>query len=83
MTVSRETGWLTGTRRFPGELRLPAAASIVPSQQKPVSRIDAVSRPDGGPEQAVTATTPDGVQDLFRARFDQVLNMKHGPVRLA
>ena len=29
VTVSRETDWLTGTRRFPGELRLPATASIV------------------------------------------------------
>lgn len=29
VTVSREIDWLTGTRRFPGELRLPAAASIV------------------------------------------------------
>lgn len=29
VTVSRETDWLTGTRRFPGELRLPAVASIV------------------------------------------------------
>lgn len=29
VTVSREADWLTGTRRFPGELRLPAAASIV------------------------------------------------------
>src|SRR3546814_9501697 len=29
VTVSRETDWLTGTRRFPGELRLPGAATIV------------------------------------------------------
>lgn len=29
VTVSRETDWLTGFRHFPGELRLPAAASIV------------------------------------------------------
>jgi len=29
VTVSRETDWLNGTCRFPGELRLPAAASIV------------------------------------------------------
>lgn len=29
VTVSRETDWLTGTRRFPGEMRLPAVASIV------------------------------------------------------
>ena len=29
VTVSRETDWLTGERRFPGELRLPAATSIV------------------------------------------------------
>jgi len=29
VTVSGETDWLSGTRRFPGELRLPAAASIV------------------------------------------------------
>jgi len=29
VTVSRETDWLTGTRHFPCELRLPAAASIV------------------------------------------------------
>src|SRR3546814_253647 len=29
VAVSRETDWLTGTRRFPGELRLPGAATIV------------------------------------------------------
>lgn len=29
VTVSRETDWLTGPRRFPGELRLPAATSII------------------------------------------------------
>jgi predicted transposase YbfD/YdcC len=29
VTISRETDWLTGSRHFPGELRLPGAASIV------------------------------------------------------
>jgi predicted transposase YbfD/YdcC len=29
ITVSRETGWLEGQRRFPGELRLPDATTIV------------------------------------------------------
>jgi predicted transposase YbfD/YdcC len=29
ITVSRETGWLNGQRRFPGELRLPDATTIV------------------------------------------------------
>lgn len=29
VAVSRETDWLTSTRRFPGELRLPGAATIV------------------------------------------------------
>ncbi len=29
VTVSRETGWLQGQRRFPGELRLPDATTIV------------------------------------------------------
>ena len=29
VTVSRETGWLEGQRRFPGELRLPHATTIV------------------------------------------------------
>src|SRR3546814_2494986 len=29
VTVSRETDWLTRTRRFPGELRLPGAATLV------------------------------------------------------
>ena len=29
VTVSRETGWLEGQRRFPGELRLPDATTIV------------------------------------------------------
>lgn len=29
VTVSRETDWLDGQRRFPGELRLPGAATIV------------------------------------------------------
>lgn len=29
VTVSRETGWLAGDRRFPGELRLPGAATII------------------------------------------------------
>jgi len=29
VTVSRETGWLEGQRRFPGELRLPEAKTIV------------------------------------------------------
>lgn len=29
VTVSRETGWLAGDRRFPGELRLPGVAAII------------------------------------------------------
>ncbi|TPJ45708.1 hypothetical protein FJ437_15900 [Mesorhizobium sp. B2-6-6] len=29
VTVSRKAGWLGGQRRFPGELRLPAATTIV------------------------------------------------------
>lgn len=29
VTVSRETDWLGGNRRFPGELRLPGAATII------------------------------------------------------
>lgn len=29
ITVSQETGWLAGDRRFPGELRLPGAATII------------------------------------------------------
>lgn len=29
VTVSRETGWLSGDRRFPGELRLPDATTII------------------------------------------------------
>lgn len=29
VTVSNETDWLTGQRRFPGELRLPQAATII------------------------------------------------------
>lgn len=29
VTVSRETGWLAGDRRFPGELRLPHATTII------------------------------------------------------
>lgn len=29
VTVSRETDWLSGDRRFPGELRLPGAATII------------------------------------------------------
>ena len=29
VTISRETDWLSGTRRFPGELRLPGAATII------------------------------------------------------
>jgi predicted transposase YbfD/YdcC len=29
VTVSRETDWLSGERRFPGELRLPGAATII------------------------------------------------------
>jgi predicted transposase YbfD/YdcC len=29
VTVSRETDWLDGQRRFPGELRLPAATTII------------------------------------------------------
>jgi predicted transposase YbfD/YdcC len=29
VTVSRETDWLEGQRRFPGELRLPAATTII------------------------------------------------------
>ena len=29
VTVSRETDWLEGDRRFPGELRLPGAATII------------------------------------------------------
>ena len=29
ITVSREVDWLTGERRFPGELRLPAIATVI------------------------------------------------------
>lgn len=29
VTISRETAWLAGTRRFPGELRLPGAVTII------------------------------------------------------
>lgn len=29
VTVSRETAWLSGERRFPGELRLPGVEAIV------------------------------------------------------
>ena len=34
VTVGRETGWLTGERRFPGELRLPDVAAIVRVESK-------------------------------------------------
>ncbi len=29
VTVTREAGWLTGARRFPGELRLPGVATLI------------------------------------------------------
>jgi predicted transposase YbfD/YdcC len=34
VTISRETDWLSGTRRFPGELRLPGAATIIKVSSK-------------------------------------------------
>lgn len=34
VTVAREVDWLSGTRRFPGELRLPGVASIIRVQSK-------------------------------------------------
>ncbi|MBE0531273.1 MAG: ISAs1 family transposase [Rhodospirillales bacterium] len=34
VTVAREVDWLTGERRFPGELRLPGAASIIKVQSR-------------------------------------------------
>lgn len=34
VTVARETEWLSGERRFPGELRLPGAATIVRVQSR-------------------------------------------------
>jgi predicted transposase YbfD/YdcC len=34
VTVGREIGWLTGDRRFPGELRLPDVAAIVRVESK-------------------------------------------------
>jgi len=34
VTVAHETDWLTGDRRFPGELRLPEVASIIRVQTK-------------------------------------------------
>jgi predicted transposase YbfD/YdcC len=34
VTVGRETDWLCGTRRFPGELRLPGAAAIIKVSSK-------------------------------------------------
>lgn len=43
VTVSRETGWLEGQLRFPGELRLPAATTIAVSSRtglKDKSRFD-------------------------------------------
>ena len=33
-TVLRETGWLAGARRFPGELRLPGAACLVRAEAR-------------------------------------------------
>lgn len=41
--VSRETGWLAGDRRFPGELRLPDATTIIRVRSRPVSRTGADS----------------------------------------
>ena len=34
VTVAREVDWLTGERRFPGEIRLPGAASIIKVQSR-------------------------------------------------
>ncbi len=34
VTISRETDWLSGTRRVPGELRLPGAATIIKVSSK-------------------------------------------------
>lgn len=34
VTVAREVGWLTGDRRFPGELRLPDVAAIIKVQSR-------------------------------------------------
>jgi predicted transposase YbfD/YdcC len=34
VTVGREVGWLTGERRFPGELRLPDVAAIIRVESK-------------------------------------------------
>ena len=38
MTVLRETDWLDGARRFPGELRLPKAASLLRAETRVESR---------------------------------------------
>ncbi len=43
MTVLRDTDWLDGGRRFPGELRLPGAACLL----RAVTRVDAPSKPGG------------------------------------
>jgi len=42
MTVLRETGWLEGARRFPGEQRLPGAACLVRAETR-VERRGAIS----------------------------------------
>ena len=62
VTVSRETGWLGGDRRFPGELRLPDATTIIRVRSrtglKDKSRFDTryyISSADLGAERAAHA----------------------------
>ena len=38
MAVLRETGWLAGERRFPGELRLPGAACLIRAETRVETR---------------------------------------------
>ena len=46
VTVAREVEWLSGDRRFPGELRLPDVAAIIKVATAPSSRTAAASTPD-------------------------------------
>ena len=43
MTVLRDTDWLAGDRRFPGELRLPGAACLLRAE----TRVEAPAKPGG------------------------------------
>jgi predicted transposase YbfD/YdcC len=66
-TVIRETDWLHGARRFPGELRMPAAACLVRAE----TRVETAARARTETRYFISsrALTPEGAAEAIRGHW--------------